>query len=170
MGVPGPAADPISSSDLIAFVLAFESGSVHGAAEGLGLTSSAVSKRLRSLEQHLGVQLFERGRFGLRPTAAAKLLYPEAKNALAALTDAQRVVREHRDSHPRSLSLATPDHLSTRPVHPCSTRRTQLHFSWIASRPIVTAVLCRLDPAHQAQARQRGSGPDGVGATAGLSR
>jgi DNA-binding transcriptional LysR family regulator len=104
--VPSPAADPLSSTDLAAFVHAMEAGSVHGAADALGLTPSAISKRLRSLEQRTGVVLFERGRFGLRSTPAARVLYPEAKAALTTLGDAERAVREHRDLHPRSLSLS----------------------------------------------------------------
>jgi DNA-binding transcriptional LysR family regulator len=83
-----------------------ETSSVHGAADALGLTASAVSKRLRSLEQRTGAVLFERGRFGLRSTAAARVLYPEAKAALAALADAERAVREHGDRSPRMLALA----------------------------------------------------------------
>jgi DNA-binding transcriptional LysR family regulator len=106
MRVPTPAADPLSSTDLAAFVHAMETSSVHGAADALGLTASAVSKRLRSLEQRTGAVLFERGRFGLRSTAAARVLYPEAKAALAALADAERAVREHGDRSPRMLALA----------------------------------------------------------------
>jgi DNA-binding transcriptional LysR family regulator len=106
MGVPSPRADPLPSTDLAAFVHAMEAGSVHGAADALGLTASAVSKRLSSLEQRTGVVLFERGRFGLRSTAAARVLYPEAKAAFTALGDAERALREHRDRNARSLSLA----------------------------------------------------------------
>lgn len=50
--------------------------------------------------------LFERGRFGVRPTPAGRLLYPEAKQALAALQHAQDVLIEHRDLASRALALA----------------------------------------------------------------
>jgi DNA-binding transcriptional LysR family regulator len=106
MRVPSPPSDPLSSTDLTAFVLAMETGSVHGAADALGLTASAVSKRLSSLERRAGVMLFDRGRFGLRSTPAARALYPEAKAALGALGDAERALRAHRDRHPRALALA----------------------------------------------------------------
>ena len=76
MRVSSAAADPLSSTDLIAFVAAMEAGSVHGAADALGLTASAVSKRLASLERRAGVILFDRGRHGLRSTIAARALYP----------------------------------------------------------------------------------------------
>ena len=76
MRVSSAAADPLSSTDLIAVVAAMEAGSVHGAADALGLTASAVSKRLASLERRAGVILFDRGRHGLRSTIAARALYP----------------------------------------------------------------------------------------------
>ncbi len=106
MDVSAPRPDPLSSTDLTAFVLAMEAGSVHGAADALGLTASAVSKRLSSLERRAGVVLFERGRFGLRSTAAARALYPEAKLALTALGDAERALRAYRDGNPPELALA----------------------------------------------------------------
>lgn len=76
---------PLSSTDLVAFVAAFEATTIHGAADALGLTPSAVTKRVQSLERRTGATLFDRGRLGLRPTAAAQRLYPPAKEALAAI-------------------------------------------------------------------------------------
>lgn len=85
---------PFSSGDLAAFAAAFEAGTVHGAADVLGLTPSAVTKRLQSLERRAGATLFDRGRLGLRPTAAAQRLYPPAKEALAALHAAREAVTQ----------------------------------------------------------------------------
>ena len=100
-----PAPNPLSSADLSAFVAAFEATTVHGAADALNLTQSAVTKRLQALERRAGVELFLRGRFGVRPTTAGRLLYPEAKQVLAALDHAQAVLDEHRDVADRALSL-----------------------------------------------------------------
>jgi len=99
-------ANPLSSGDLAAFVAAVEASSVHGAADALDLTQSAVTKRVQALERRAGVELFERGRFGVRPTAAGRLLYPESKQALAALQHAQDVLADHRDLASRALALA----------------------------------------------------------------
>jgi DNA-binding transcriptional LysR family regulator len=99
-------ADPLSGSDLAAFVAAVESASVHGAADALRLTASAVTKRIQALERRLDTQLFERGRFGLRPTEAARLLYPEARQALAALHLAEQSVIETRRDKGATLTLA----------------------------------------------------------------
>ena len=51
-------------------------GSLSRAAAALGVTPSAVSHRLRGLEQQLGLGLFERGEAGLAPTAAGRRLLP----------------------------------------------------------------------------------------------
>jgi len=67
-------ANPLSAGGLVAFVAAVEASSVHGAADALDLTQSAVTKRLQALERRGGVVLFGRGRFGVRPTPAGRLL------------------------------------------------------------------------------------------------
>ncbi|WP_225771725.1 LysR substrate-binding domain-containing protein [Inquilinus sp. Marseille-Q2685] len=51
-------------------------GSLSRAAAALGVTPSAVSHRLRGLEQQLGLGLFERTEAGLVPTAAGRRLLP----------------------------------------------------------------------------------------------
>jgi DNA-binding transcriptional LysR family regulator len=105
-GVTVPDANPLPGSDLATFVAAMDAASVHGAADALNLTASAVTKRLQSLERRLGVTLFDRGRFGLRSTAAARLLYPEAREALVALQRAEDAIRAHRAGAEQLLPLA----------------------------------------------------------------
>jgi DNA-binding transcriptional LysR family regulator len=90
----------------VAFVVAVELASVRSAADALNLTQSAVTKRLQALERRAGARLLDRGRFGVRPTAAGRLLYPEAKQALAALQQAEDVLAEHRNVGAQALSLA----------------------------------------------------------------
>jgi DNA-binding transcriptional LysR family regulator len=102
MDLHGGYLDP---DELAAFVAAVENGTVGAAAEALELTQSAASKRLLGLERRLGTQLLERGRFGIRATDAGRLLYPEAKQALAALSQAASVVGSHA-AHAPTLRLA----------------------------------------------------------------
>jgi DNA-binding transcriptional LysR family regulator len=83
-----------------------EVGSVHGAADALDLTASAVTKRIRSLEKRLAVTLFDRGRFGLRATEEARLLYPDAKQAVLALARAEATIADRRAAAASVLSLA----------------------------------------------------------------
>jgi len=86
--------DPLPSHELAAFAAAVETGTVHGAAEALNLTQSAATKRIAALERRLEVRLLDRSRRGVAPTEVGRLLYPEAKQALAALATAERVARE----------------------------------------------------------------------------
>jgi DNA-binding transcriptional LysR family regulator len=87
----------LAGPDLVAFVAAVDAASVHGAADALHLTQSAVTKRLQALERRTGVRLLDRGRFGVRATAAGRVLYPEAKEALAALRRAEDSLAVHRE-------------------------------------------------------------------------
>jgi DNA-binding transcriptional LysR family regulator len=95
----------LDPDELAAFVAAIESGTVGGAADALELTQSAASKRLQGLERRLGATLLERGRFGIRATDAGRLLYPEAKEALASLSRAASVVTVYA-AHAPTLRLA----------------------------------------------------------------
>lgn len=99
-------ANPLPSNDLAAFVAACEAGTMRDAADTLELTQSAVTKRILALERRTGTTLLERGRFGVRPTAAGRVLYPEAKRALMALRDAEEALASHRRDDGPSLSLA----------------------------------------------------------------
>jgi len=49
-------------------------GSIRKAADALSVASSAVNRQILRLEDEMGVALFERGRGGVRPTAAGELL------------------------------------------------------------------------------------------------
>ena len=85
-------AEPLSGRELAAFVTAVETGSVQGAADALDLTQSAATKRIQSLERRLGQGLLERRADGVRPTPAGRMLYPVAREALAALQRAEATV------------------------------------------------------------------------------
>lgn len=104
---PGPQSDPVPGGELAAFVVAVESGSVHGAADALDLTQSAVTKRLQRLERRLGVRVLDRASSGVRPTTAGQLLYPDAKRALNALRQVEATILDHRRGARRELTLAS---------------------------------------------------------------
>jgi DNA-binding transcriptional LysR family regulator len=84
--------DPLSGRELAAFVTAVESGTVQGAADALALTQSAATKRLQALERRVGYPLLERTAQGVRATEAGAVLYPLAREALAALLRAEAAV------------------------------------------------------------------------------
>ncbi len=63
-------------------------GSLRSAAEELGITPSALNRRILSVEQELGVEIFERHPSGLRPNIAGEILLKHFRDQIA---DMERV-------------------------------------------------------------------------------
>ncbi len=74
-------------------IVALEQRSFHRAANVIGIDQSALSRRIRALEDELGVSLFERDRTGIRPTAAGEEFIRQAKAALSDLDYAVKLAR-----------------------------------------------------------------------------
>lgn len=72
-------------------LLVGESLSFRRAAKALGIRQSAVSRRVRALEDELGVSLFERHRAGVRVTNAGARFLAEARQALEQLNQAVEI-------------------------------------------------------------------------------
>jgi DNA-binding transcriptional LysR family regulator len=92
--------DPLSGRELAAFVTAVETGTVQGAADALALTQSAATKRLLALERRVGRPLLVRTAQGVRVTEAGAVLYPLAREALAALVSAETAVTSSSRDEP----------------------------------------------------------------------
>jgi len=92
--------DPLSGREPAAFVTAVETGTVQGAADALALTQSAATKRLLALERRVGRPLLERTTHGVRVTEAGAVLYPLAREALAALVSAETAVTSSGRAEP----------------------------------------------------------------------
>jgi DNA-binding transcriptional LysR family regulator len=71
--------------DLRYFVAAYEARSFSGATEVLGTVQSNVSLRIRNLEEHFAVTLFERRHRSVVPTEKGETLYRYAKQVIEAL-------------------------------------------------------------------------------------
>lgn len=99
-------ADPVSASELAAFVAAYETGTVQGAADALNLTQSAVTKRLQALERRLQATVFDRGRTGVTPTRLGQAIYPPAKEALAQLQTVALAAQSTRAGDQQELRLS----------------------------------------------------------------
>jgi DNA-binding transcriptional LysR family regulator len=67
---------------------AVAAASIGGAAEALSVTQPVLSRQLRDLERAVGADLLERGRRGVRPTAAGELLIRETQHIAASLAGA----------------------------------------------------------------------------------
>lgn len=84
-----------SSLDEIAvFVAVVDQGSFRSAAEQMGLSPSAVSKRLSALEERLGVQLLQRTTRKLSITQAGELLYDRVRSIPSDIAEAEEQLRE----------------------------------------------------------------------------
>lgn len=75
------------------FVAVAETGQFQAAADELRVSQQAVSKRIATLERHLGVTLLVRTSRGSRPSLDGQVLLPHAKRALTALERAEQAVR-----------------------------------------------------------------------------
>ncbi|PRG31094.1 transcriptional regulator GcvA [Burkholderia multivorans] len=90
---------------LRAFEAAARHLSVKSAAEELSVTPGAVSQMIRTLETHLGVQLFERVNRGILLTAAGRDYLPPVRNALRQIADASQRVSGAADSGVLTISV-----------------------------------------------------------------
>jgi DNA-binding transcriptional LysR family regulator len=72
------------------FVAVFERKNLSKAAEAIPLSQPALTRSMKTLEDLLGVELFERHARGATPTAAGERLYHHAKSILAECARAKR--------------------------------------------------------------------------------
>lgn len=89
---------------LRAFEAAARHLSVKRAAAELCVTPGAVSQMLKTLEQHLGVQLFQRLNRSIVLTGAGQELLPPVRHALTQIADAARRVAASGDSGTLTIS------------------------------------------------------------------
>ncbi len=111
---------------LVAFESAFRHHSFTRAADELALSQASISRRVRELEQHLGVRLFERRRYDVVPTADAEMLAATVRvslNELAATADRLR----SRAAGTESLTLFSDLGLANTLIAPLIGAFQQLH-------------------------------------------
>ncbi|MEV4744527.1 LysR family transcriptional regulator [Streptomyces sp. NPDC049555] len=75
------------------FVAVAESGQFQAAADELGISQQAVSKRIAALERHVEVTLLVRTSQGSRLSLDGQVFLPHAKKVLAAVDQAEQAVR-----------------------------------------------------------------------------
>lgn len=89
---------PVHLNALRAFEAAARHRSFVAAAEELHVTPSAISQQVRTLEDYLGIRLFERTASGVVPTPQALDAYPEVQRGLGHLSAALgRMKGDYRD-------------------------------------------------------------------------
>jgi len=94
-------------SQLRAFVEIAKVGQLTRAAERLHLSQPALSGQLKSLEETLGISLFERSSSGMALTPGGRSLLGEAENILAAIQQLKQAAQHLRGRPAGRLSLGT---------------------------------------------------------------
>ncbi len=110
------------------------------AADRLCVTPSAVSARIRLLEEQLGVDLFERERNNIRLTAAGARLLPRAESLVALWERTRREVGVERK--PARLAVAGPPSLWETLLPEwlgwvCANTEVRLHLDTLSSEQVV---------------------------------
>src|ERR1700716_802600 len=85
-------------SALRAFEAAARLKSFSRAADELSVTPAAISHQIHTLEQDLGVRLFDRRNRAVELTASARLLLPGLSDAFAGIQTSVRRLRAHNDT------------------------------------------------------------------------
>lgn len=93
-------------------------GSFSGSARELGITTSAVSQQIRSLENELGVVLLHRSTRKLSLTEAGASFYEAAKDVVSAAEQGRIKVNQLRDELAGSLRIATTPELGVNHILP----------------------------------------------------
>lgn len=108
----------MDTAGLHAFVTIADSGSFSHAAQLLFLTQSAVSKRIALLESQLECRLFDRIGRQVLLTEPGQALLPKAREILASLDDAERMIGNLSGHISGRLALATSHHISLHRLPP----------------------------------------------------
>lgn len=90
------------------FVSVVKEGSFSAAARELGLTPSAVSKRIAGLEDGLGVSLLRRTTRMIALTEAGQEFFDICSRSLSAISDAEEMLSRHRSSPHGLLRIKAP--------------------------------------------------------------
>ena len=90
------------------FVAVVENGGFSAAARTLGISKSAVSKRINQLEAHLGVRLLHRTTRKLSLTEAGERYFEHAAQALTAAGQAEDAVTELQGEPQGNLKISSP--------------------------------------------------------------
>jgi len=132
---------------LTAFTIAAENHSFSKTAELLGISQSAVSKRIALLEKSVGSLLFDRISRRIVLTEAGKSLLPRAKQIIQSIEDAQQFMFDRGGEVSGQLRIATSHHIGIHRLPESLSRFTtqypdvhlQLHF--LDSEQAIEAIL-----------------------------
>lgn len=115
------------SANLQAFIAIVKRNTVHGAADDLGLTQTAVTQRIRALEAELKTTLFLRSRKGMNLTQEGEALLRYCKGAEELEGEALSLIGSAGSDKPVNVGITGPTSIVTaRIVNQC----TGLYAEW----------------------------------------
>lgn len=134
--------------DLHAFTCIAEAQSLSGAAVVMGVTPSAVSKRLTRLEKRLGVQLVHRTTRQFRLTEDGRTFFERCRDILAKLREAEREVVRGREHVHGTVRIASTPELASRRLVPALSKllaawpdlEVELRTSDVAINPLTQRI------------------------------
>ena len=91
-----------------AFVRVVEAGSISAAADRMNTAKSVVSRRLKELEGHLGVELFHRTTRQMNLTDSGRAFYQQSVRILADILEAEHATSQFHGALKGSLKVAVP--------------------------------------------------------------
>jgi len=100
------------------FVRVVELGSITAGGRDLRMTPAVASKRIKELEAHLGVRLFNRTTRKLSPTGAGRIFYDEARKVLDSVETAEAAVASHSATPRGEVRIAAPLGVGRRIIAP----------------------------------------------------
>jgi LysR family nitrogen assimilation transcriptional regulator len=100
-------------SRFASFIKIVDLGSLSRAAEQLGVAQPGLSQQIAALEADLGAQLLLRGRQGVTPTVAGRILYRHAQMILRQLDNAKSAVQATGATVAGHVSVGMPRSVST---------------------------------------------------------
>jgi len=90
------------------FIRVVEAGSISGAADRSGIAKSAVSRRLKELEEHLGAELFHRTTRKMNLTDTGRAYYHQCIRILEDVLEAEQATSQAHGTLKGSLKVALP--------------------------------------------------------------
>ena len=109
------------------FARVMELGSITSGGRDLRLTPAVASKRLKELEKHLGVRLFNRTTRSMTPTEVGTVFYEEVKAVLEALDTAEARVASFSDAPRGAIRITAPLGVGRRIVAPLVPEFSELY-------------------------------------------
>ena len=110
-----------------AFIRVVEAGSISGAADRLGVAKSAVSRRLKELEEHLGVELFHRTTRSMNLTDSGRAFYHQSVRILEDVLEAEHATSQAHGTLKGSFKIALPSTFGLMHMGPAINEFLQAH-------------------------------------------